>query len=287
LILDSIQAVHHPEIPQGPGSITQVRDCTALLERVAQETETTLLLVGHVTKDGVLAGPKTLEHLVDTVLSFEGDRYQHLRTLRAAKNRNGSTGEIGLFEMTEKGLMEVTNPSALFMGGEQASPGRAVVPLMEGERPLLVEIQALVTPSSYTNPLRRFTGIDLSQAGLLIAVIEKTLNLNLSKQDIFLKVTGGLVLKETACDLGILLAIVSSFLLREIPKGVAFLGEVGLGGEVRPVRALDSRIRECARLGLNTLMVPQQKRRENPMGLTLKEVTTLQEATQIITKGLK
>jgi len=289
LILDSIQAVYHPEMSQGTGSVSQVRDSAMVLETAARELNIALVLVGHVTKEGSLAGPKTLEHLVDTVINFEGDRYQNLRTLRATKNRNGATGEIGLFEMTRCGLEEVKNPSELFMGflSGEALPGRTLVPLMEGERPLLVEIQALATPTAFVNPVRRFTGIESGRAALLVAVIEKNLNLNLSKSDLFLKVAGGLSVDEPACDLAVALAIVSSFLAKGFPQGAALIGELGLGGEVRPVRALEARMKECARLGIRSLLVPHQKQREHPVSVSVREVHTLAEAYQALTKGVK
>ncbi len=282
LILDSIQAVYHPEIKQATGSLTQVRDSAAILERAARELNASLMIVGHVTKEGALAGPKVLEHLVDTVIQFEGDRYQNLRTLRASKNRNGPTGEIGLFEMTENGLEEVKNPSAIFMGEGVLTPGRALVPVMEGDRPLIVEVQSLVSPTIYPNPVRRFTGADSSQVSLLVAILEKVLNLNFSKSDIFLKISGGLTLDETACDLGIALAIVSSYLNKELPTGFVLAGELGLGGEVKPIRALDTRIRECERLGLQNILIPKQKRRGYSSALSVREVASLKEAYQTL-----
>jgi len=286
MILDSIQAVFHPGREQSPGSLLQVRDSAALLERFIKESQTSLVLVGHVTKDGAVAGPKTLEHMVDTVLSFEGDRYQHLRMLRALKNRNGSTGEIGLFEMTSKGLEEVKNPSSFFMSEDSGLvPGRTLIALMEGERPLLVEVQALVTQTSFLNPARRFAGVESSKASLLIAVIEKNLNLNLSKSDLFLKVSGGLSVGEPAGDLGITLAIISSFLSQGIPRDVALIGELGLGGEVRPVRSLDARVRECARLGFRSVLVPKQKGRHSsspPDQIKQIEIKSLSEAYQTL-----
>jgi DNA repair protein RadA/Sms len=291
LILDSIQAVYHPEISQGAGSLSQVRDSAMILEQAARELQVALVLVGHVTKEGALAGPKTLEHLVDTVVNFEGDRYQNLRMLRAVKNRNGSTGEIGLFEMTSSGLEEVKNPSELFMGllsadsSQESFPGRTLVPLMEGERPLVVEIQALATPTAYTNPVRRFTGIEAGRAALLVAVIEKTLNLSLSKSDLFLKVAGGLSVEEPACDLGVALAIVSSFLSQKFPTGIALIGELGLGGEVRPVKALEARVRECARLGIPSLILPHQKLREFPPSIKICKARSLAEAYQFLVQA--
>lgn len=285
LILDSIQAVYHPEISQPTGSMTQVRDSAAILERSARESGCALFIVGHVTKEGFLAGPKTLEHLVDTVIYFEGDRYQNLRTLRAVKNRNGSTGEMGLFEMTECGLEQIINPSELFMGDGGSSPGRALVPLMEGDRPLIAEVQALVTPTVYPNPVRRFTGVDTNQASLLVAIIEKTLKLNLSKSDLFIKISGGLNINETACDLAITLAIISSFLNKELPSGYALIGELGLGGEVRPVKALEARVRECERLGLKHLILPDQKMRGELSSLKATKVKSLSSAYQTLMRG--
>lgn len=258
VVIDSIQILYKPEFSSSPGTVTQVRECAHLLTSLAKEKGISLFFIGHVTKEGILAGPKVLEHLVDTVLYFEGEDYSQRRILRAVKNRFGSTNEIAIFEMTSKGLEEINNPSELFLGerGEKIS-GSVIVPVVEGMRPLLVEIQALVVSSLPGIARRRCTGLDFNRIPLLIAVLEKRLGLHLGNQDIFINVVGGIKIEEPAVDLGVVLGVVSSFRNVPISKETVVLGEVGLGGEVRPVSFLELRIQETQRLGFKRIILPK------------------------------
>ena len=256
VIVDSIQTIYHAEFDSAPGSVTQVRECAARLVYFAKESGVPVFLVGHVTKDGHVAGPRTLEHLVDTVLYLEGDRHHHFRILRAAKNRFGSTNEIGLFEMRGHGLDEVKNPSELLLA-ERADgvSGSAIVCSLEGTRPLLVEVQALVSRSSFGYPQRVATGVDPKRLSIIIAVLEKRGGYDLSSEDIFINVVGGIRLDEPSVDLGVGLAIVSSFVNRALdPKTVA-IGEIGLGGEIRPVNQVERRVAEARNLGFERCLV--------------------------------
>jgi len=255
-IIDSIQALHDGELASAPGSVAQVRECAAALQRVAKRQHTALLLVGHVTKEGLLAGPKVLEHLVDAVLTFEGDRYVSHRLLRAVKNRFGATHELGVFEMRGQGLVEVSNPSELFLGGSAPSPGSAIIVACEGTRPLLVELQALVSPTSYASPRRTATGIGTNRLHQILAVLEKHLGLPLSRFDCYLAVAGGLQVEEPAADLGVAAAVVASFRDLVLPPGTVLIGELGLGGQLRPVGQLELRLQEAARLGFNRVVAP-------------------------------
>lgn len=261
VIIDSIQTAFQSDLAAVPGSVGQVRECTLRLTRVAKTTGIPILLVGHVTKEGVLAGPRTLEHMVDTVLYLEGERHHSFRVLRGVKNRFGSTNEIGIFEMTAQGLVEVANPSRLFLssGGEPVS-GATVVSSLEGTRPLFVEIQALVSPTGFGNPRRMTAGVDYNRVVLMAAVLEKRVGLGLSNQDIYVNAVGGVKLMEPAVDLGIALALASGF--RDVPlaPGAVVIGEVGLTGEVRPVRGINQRLREAAKLGFNRAVVPEANR---------------------------
>jgi len=258
VIIDSIQAIADSSIGSAPGTLTQVRECALQLCRNAKEQGFSLFLIGHGTKDGALAGPKSLEHLVDTVIYFEGDRYQSLRIIRAVKNRFGATGEIGIFDMTADGLTPVENPSSIFLPEDHSvTPGRVTVAVMEGRRPFLVEVQALTNKSSYNNPLRRSLGVELNKVSLTIAVIERALNVNLYNYDVFVKIVGGLRLVDTACDCALSLAILSSFAMENIPSDVVVLGELGLGGEIRKVQHVDVRIREAERLGFREIIIPK------------------------------
>jgi len=258
VVIDSIQTIYKPEFSSSPGTVTQVRECAHLLTSLAKEKEISIFFIGHVTKEGILAGPKILEHLVDTVLYFEGEDYTQRRILRAVKNRFGSTNEIAIFEMTNKGLEEIKNPSEIFLSErEEKIPGSVIVPVMEGMRPLLVEIQALVVPSLPGIARRRSTGLDFNRLPLLIAVLEKRLGLHLGSQDIFINVVGGIKVLEPAVDLGVVLGIVSSFRNLPISKEIVVFGEVGLGGEIRPVSFLDLRIQEAKRLGFRKIILPK------------------------------
>ncbi len=256
-IIDSIQALHDGELGSAPGSVSQVRECAAALQRIAKRQHTALVLVGHVTKEGLLAGPKVLEHLVDAVLTFEGDRFASHRLLRAVKNRFGATHELGVFEMQGAGLVEVSNPSELFLAGEGPSPGTATIVACEGTRPLVVELQALVSPTSYASPRRTATGIGTNRLHQILAVLEKHLGLPLSRFDCYLAVAGGLQVEEPAADLGVAAAVVASFRDLTLPMGTVLVGELGLGGQLRPVGQLELRLLEAARLGFTRAVVPR------------------------------
>jgi len=256
-IIDSIQALHDGELSSAPGSVAQVRDCAAALARIAKRQDTALLLVGHVTKEGMLAGPKVLEHLVDAVLTFEGDRFASHRLLRAVKNRFGATHELGVFEMRGQGLAEVLNPSELFLGGDEPSAGTATIVACEGTRPLVVELQALVSTTSYASPRRTATGIGTNRLHQILAVLEKHLGLPLSRFDCYLAVAGGLEVEEPAADLGVAAAVVASYRDLTLPPGTVLIGELGLGGQLRPVGQLELRLQESARLGFRRAVVPR------------------------------
>ncbi len=280
LVVDSIQTVYLPELGSAPGSVTQVRECAGKLLYLAKSRGFTVLLVGHVTKEGSLAGPKILEHMVDTVLYFEGDRGQPYRILRTFKNRFGSVSELAVYEMRGSGLVEVTNPSELFLSDSpELAPGSVVVSSLKGTRPLLAELQALVTPSSLGMPRRVTVGVDSQRVALLCAVLEKIVGLHLGGQDIFLNVVGGLDVDEPAVDLGVLLAIVSSFQGRAMQKRTLVLGEVGLSGEIRPVAGEVIRLQEAARLGFTRVILPKKGSQEKlPHGIELERVKNVQEA---------
>ena len=281
VIIDSIQTMHRQDIASAPGSVPQVREATNLLMYIAKQNDISMFIVGHVTKDGSLAGPRVLEHMVDCVLYFEGDRQMAFRILRCVKNRFGSTNEIGVFEMQAKGLIEVENPSAMLLDGRQEnSSGNTVVCTMEGSRGVLAEIQALVTPTGFGNPRRMSSGIDINRLLLMIAVLEKRAKLNLSNQDIYINVAGGLKLDETANDLGLCIAIATG--LRDVclPPDVIFIGEVGLGGELRSVSQLEKRLTEAAKLGFTKAVVPKAALRgvKAPKGLTVISAETITQA---------
>ncbi len=262
IIIDSIQTMYRPELESAPGSVSQVRECASVLMQLAKNTGKSVLLVGHVTKDGLIAGPKVLEHMVDTVLQFEGERHQAYRILRAVKNRFGSTNEIGIFEMTTEGLKEVKNPSEIFLSERTFGvSGSSVVACIEGTRPLLVEVQALVTPASYGTPQRTSIGFDYHRLSVLLAVLEKKVGVRLSGHDVFIKIVGGLKIDEPAIDLGVVTAIVSS--LKDIPvdSQAVVVGEVGLAGEVRSVTQIEKRIQESAKLGFKKIIVPKNNTR--------------------------
>ena len=257
LVIDSIQTIFRPDVQSAPGSVSQVRESTSAIMQYTKGMDISTFIVGHVTKEGSIAGPRVLEHMVDTVLYFEGDRHHAYRILRAVKNRFGSTNEIGVFEMRETGLHEVTNPSQIFLSERTyGASGSTVVCSLEGTRPLLVEIQALVTPSSYGTPQRTATGFDNRRLQMLLAVLEKREGLRLSTHDVFVNVAGGVRLDEPAVDLGVLVAVASSF--RDIPsdRGTVLIGEVGLGGEIRTVSQLGPRLKEAAKLGFERAIVP-------------------------------
>ena len=258
LVIDSIQTVFLPELESAPGSVTQVRECGARLMTLAKGLGIATFLVGHVTKEGALAGPRVLEHLVDTVLYFEGERHHAYRVLRAVKNRFGSTNEIGVFEMAEGGLVEVKNPSGFFLAERPVeAPGSVVVSSLEGTRPVLLELQALVAHAAIGTPRRTVLGADYNRVCLLLAVLEKRAGVPLGSQDVFVNVAGGGRVTEPAVDLGIVVAAASSYMDRAVPGDVLVVGEVGLTGEVRAVAGLELRLREAAALGFRRAIVPR------------------------------
>lgn len=286
VIIDSIQTIYSGDITSAPGSVSQVREVTGNLLRIAKQQDITIFVVGHVTKEGAIAGPRVLEHMVDTVLYFEGERHQDYRILRAVKNRFGSTNEIGLFEMGERGLAEVTNPSGILLDGRSLEQAGSVVAVMlEGTRPMLLEIQALVSPTSFPNPRRMATGLDFSRLTMLIAVLEKKVGMQLHAFDAYLNVVGGIRLDEPAADLAVLAALASSYRNRPVDQGMVFFGEVGLTGEVRSVGQTDKRIMEAARLGFTRCMVPAtegktEKRMQN--GIEVVPVRTVEQALDLM-----
>jgi len=262
VIVDSIQVIYQPEIPSSPGSVSQVRECSAILTHTAKSKGTSLFVIGHVTKDGMLAGPRVLEHIVDTVLYFEGERYSVYRILRATKNRFGSTNEIGVFEMCSTGLEEVTNPSEIFLSERPLNTsGSVVIPIMEGTRPFLVEIQGLVCPSGFAAVRQKAQGFDANRLALLIAVLEKKLGLRLQDQDVFLNVVGGVRVIDPAADLAVVVAVASAFLDKVLSYDTVVLGEVGLSSEVRSVSQIVPRITEAEKLGFKKCIIPKNNLR--------------------------
>jgi DNA repair protein RadA/Sms len=285
LVIDSIQTIFTAALDSAPGSVSQVRECAGRLMQVAKGDGIPTFLVGHVTKDGAIAGPRMLEHMVDTVLYFEGDPGHPYRILRAVKNRFGSTNEIGVFQMKDRGLTEVSNPSELFLSERpDGAAGSAVVPALEGSRPILVELQALVSTTSFGTPRRTTMGFDHNRVSLLVAVLDKKVGLSLPAQDIFLNVAGGVRLDEPAVDLGVMAALASSHLNRAIPQRTIVFGEVGLAGEVRAVSHPDLRVKEAARLGFNRCFLPagNLKNLEAPSGLRLMGVKSAEEMLEDI-----
>ncbi|MDF2938024.1 MAG: repair protein RadA [Paenibacillaceae bacterium] len=281
LVIDSIQTVYHPSVSSAPGSVSQVRECTTHFMRIAKSKGIATVLVGHVTKEGAIAGPRLLEHMVDCVLYFEGERHHTYRVLRAVKNRFGSTNEIGIFEMRESGLVEVNNPSELFLSERPLGvSGSTVVASMEGTRPVLVELQALVSPTNFPSPRRMATGYDHNRLSLIIAVLEKRNGLFLQTQDVYLNVAGGVKLDEPAVDLAVAVSIASSF--RDCPTQPfdAVFGEIGLTGEVRGVSRVDQRVKEAEKLGFKRVIVPQKSLKgwNPPKGMDIIGVNTVQEA---------
>ena len=257
-VIDSIQAIYLPELTSAPGSVSQVRECTAALMRLAKKEQLTLFIVGHVTKEGAIAGPKVLEHLVDTVLYFEGDRFASHRLLRSVKNRFGATHEVGVFEMSDRGLREVLNPSELFLGDRaEVAPGMATIVACEGTRPIVVELQSLVSPTSYSSPRRSTTGVEYNRFLQILAVLEKRLGIPLSKLDAYVSSSGGLNVGEPAADLGVAVAVAASFRDRLVDPLTVIIGEVGLGGQVRSVSQIELRLKEAAKLGFKRAIIPK------------------------------
>lgn len=277
-IIDSIQALHNPDLNSAAGSVAQVRECAAALRQRAKTMDIATLLVGHVTKEGMLAGPKTLEHLVDAVLSFEGDRFASHRLLRSLKNRFGATFELGVFEMGDRGLTEVTNPSQLFLSQGEPTSGTAAIVTCEGTRPLVVELQALVSPSSYSSPRRSATGIGSNRLHQILAVLEKQLGLPLSRFDCYLAVAGGLEVAEPAADVGVAVAVVASYRDVLISPGTLCIGELGLGGQLRPVAQMEQRLQEGQRLGFHRALVPAGSEITPPAAMTIIAAGTIRQA---------
>lgn len=286
VVIDSIQTVFKEEVTSAPGSVTQVRECTMELMKVAKSNDIPIFIVGHVTKEGAIAGPRMLEHMVDVVLYFEGEQHHTYRIVRSVKNRFGSTREMGIFEMKELGLEEVLNPSEIFLEERSSgASGSTVVASMEGTRPVLVEIQALISPSSYGNPRRMATGVESNRIPLLMAVLEKRVGLMLQNQDAYIKVAGGVKLDEPAIDLAIAVSIASSFQNQPTHPEDILIGEVGLTGEVRRVSRIEQRIQEAAKLGFKRVICPENNKDgfAYPDGVEVIGVKTVQEALQ---KGL-
>ena len=284
IIIDSIQTIYLPELESAPGSVTQVRECAARLVYLSKESGIPVFLVGHVTKEGTVAGPRVLEHLVDTVLYLEGERHHHFRILRAAKNRFGSTNEIGIFEMRDIGLVEVSNPSEILLAERaEGVSGSAIVCSMEGTRPLLIEIQALVSRSSFGYPQRVATGIDAKRLSIIIAVLEKRCGHDLSGDDIFVNVVGGMRLDEPSVDMGVGLAIVSSFRNKAIEAKTVAIGEIGLGGEIRPVSQIDRRVTEARSLGFERCLVARSNLKgwKKPEGMEVIGVGGMEAAEEL------
>ncbi|MBF0387619.1 MAG: DNA repair protein RadA [Candidatus Omnitrophica bacterium] len=287
VVIDSIQVVYEPNIGSSPGSVSQVRECAALLTQLAKARGVAMMIIGHVTKDGAIAGPRVLEHIVDTVLYFEGERYSAYRVLRTTKNRFGSTNELGVFEMTNAGLAEVDNPSEIFLSERaKSSSGSVVVPILEGTRPFLVEVQGLVSRSAFGMVRHRAQGFDANRLSLLTAVLEKRVGLRLEDQDIFLNIVGGVRVEDPAADLAVALAVASSFLDKPLPPDIAVLGEVGLSAEVRSVAHIAVRLNEAEKLGFRKCFVPKNNlRAKNDLKMKTLEivpVSGVREALDII-----
>lgn len=285
LIVDSIQTVYHPDVMSAPGSVSQVRECSAKLAQMAKLTGTAVFVIGHVTKDGVAAGPKVLEHIVDTVLQLEGERHYSFRILRAYKNRFGSTNEIGIFEMRETGMVEVENPSEIFLSERSyGASGSTVTAAIEGTRPLLLEMQALVTPTGYTVPQRTSTGLDYRRLNIILAVIEKRMGIKLGGFDVFLNIAGGVRIDEPAVDLASAISVISSYKDIPVDPGTLVVGEVGLAGEVRSVSQIERRVQEAAKLGFTRAIVPHAnfKGAKSKLEIEVIEVQKLSEAVKLL-----
>ncbi len=281
IVVDSIQTLYWPELTSIPGSVSQVRETADRLVRFTKQRDITLFLVGHVTKEGTVAGPMTLEHLVDTVLQFEGDHTQTFRMLRAMKNRFGPTDEVGVFEMREEGLIDAANPSELFLRDRPTeTPGTVIFPAMEGSRSLLVEVQGLAARTSYGVPTRSCSGFDKNRLTMLLAVLEKRAGLHLSDQDVYVNVVGGLSLDEPAADLPVATAVIGSFLGKPIPTDTVIFGEIGLAGEIRAIARSEARLKEAAKLGFKKAIVPQKLERVTE-SLVLERLRTVLDVTRL------
>ncbi len=285
LVIDSIQTMHFFALESSAGSITQVRECAAQFQRLAKSSGIAVFLVGHVTKEGAIAGPRVMEHIVDTVLYLEGDPYHAYRILRSVKNRFGPTTEVGVFEMQQHGLVEVPNPSEAFLAERVVNaPGSAVAVTMEGTRPLLVEIQGLTSKTSFGNPRRTANGIDIHRLLLTVAVLSRRVGLRLEDQDVFINVVGGLQISEPAADLATAIAIASSLADKPVPADVALIGEVGLTGELRAVAQIPARLQEAAKLGFKRVVIPKQVRGEPPApkGLEILSASSVREVSALL-----
>ncbi len=280
LIVDSIQTMFSPIISSAPGSVSQVRECTANLMKIAKGKNTVVFIVGHVTKEGALAGPRVLEHMVDTVLYFEGDAYHNYRIIRAVKNRFGSTNEVAVFEMNQAGLEEITNPSELFLSGRANASGSVITATAEGSRPLLVEIQALTCNSNYANPRRQTSGVDYNRLAIILAVLEKRAGLSLADKDVYVNVAGGLKIEEASADLAIALAISSNLKDNELIADTVVFGEIGLSGEIRQVNNLEIRLKEAIKLGFKKAILPRSQIKVS--GIKLQEVENINQALEYL-----
>jgi DNA repair protein RadA/Sms len=281
VIVDSVQTTYLPELDSSAGSVTQVRESASKLRELAKSSGIAVFLIGHVTKEGAIAGPRILEHIVDTVLYLEGDRFQSYRLLRSVKNRFGATSEVGVFEMRERGLVEVTNPSEAFLAERMVNaPGSAIAVTMEGTRPLLVEIQGLTSPTSFGNPRRTPNGVDFNRLLLIVAVLSRRVGLHLGEQDVFVNVVGGLSVDEPAADLAVAAALASSLRGVALRADTVLIGEVGLSGELRMVGQMPARLREAAKLGFRTAVVPKRLRKGEPCpdGIRIVEARSLRQA---------
>ncbi len=284
LVVDSIQTTYIDEIESSPGSVTQVRESASRLQSLAKSTGTSIFLIGHVTKEGSIAGPRVLEHIVDTVLYLEGDQFQSFRLLRSVKNRFGATNEVGVFEMQQRGMVEVPNPSEAFLAERVVNaPGSAIAVTMEGTRPLLVELQALTSPTSFGNPRRTPNGVDFNRLLLISAVLSKRVGLKLHEQDIFVNVIGGFKISEPASDLAMAMAMASSYYDTAIPADLAIIGEVGLSGELRTVSQINTRLNEAAKIGFKRALLPKTRRMPDdvPPGIELIPVRSVADAMRV------
>jgi len=293
VIIDSIQTIYSDNLASSPGSVGQVRECTAEILRAVKgqaETKTSVIIVGHITKFGAIAGPKTLEHIVDVVLYFEGDKFQQYRILRTTKNRYGSTQEIGIFEMSDIGLVGVENPSLLFLSHTQKEPttktvGSVVIPTIEGSRPILLEVQALAAPSYFTYPQRVTTGFDIRRLAMLLCVLERHCGMNIGNYDVFLNTGGGIKITEPGADLGVISAIASTFCNKSVDAGIAIIGEVSLSGEIRPVVQIKNRLNECAKMGFRTVIGPEynlKKESDRKANLRTIGVANVSQALEVL-----
>jgi len=288
VIIDSIQTMFSEDVTSAPGSVSQVREVTGKLMRIAKDNGISIIIVGHVTKEGAIAGPRVLEHMVDTVLYFEGDRHMSYRVLRSVKNRFGSTNELGIFEMRDTGLAEIDNPSAVMLAERPVNvPGSVVVASIEGTRPMLIEVQALVSPTNFGMPRRMATGTDYNRITLLMAVLEKRVGMQLGNFDAYVNVVGGIKIDEPACDLALIIAIASSFRNRIVDPDSVLIGEVGLTGEVRAVSHIDKRVMEAKRIGFKTCIIPSGnknmiKQMKELDGIQIKTVENVKEALDLL-----